>query len=185
LTVQWQDTNSGNGLARSSWYDQVIISNATLGVTLLNTTVLYDTNVLGPLTNGLARNRSVNFTLPNGASGARTLRVSVISDVFNGVFEYNPAGTADSNNAATSTVVSVIASYPDLQVAGLNITPSVLGSGTNLTVQWQDTNSGNAIAVGSWYDRLVISNSSLGAILLDTPVYFDQNVLGPLTNGTA
>ncbi|HZR18708.1 MAG TPA: CARDB domain-containing protein [Verrucomicrobiae bacterium] len=185
LTVQWQDTNSGNGLARSSWYDQVIISNATLGVTLLNTTVLYDTNVLGPLTNGLARNRSVNFTLPNGASGAGTLRVSVIADVFNGVFEYNPAGTAESNNAATSTVVSGIASYPDLQVAGLNVTPSVLGSGTNLTVQWQDTNSGNAIAVGSWYDRLVISNSSLGAILLDTPVYFDQNVLGPLTNGTA
>ena len=185
LTVQWQDTNSGNGLVASSWYDRVIISNATMGVTLLNTTVLYDTNVAGPLTNGSARTRSVSFTLPNGANGAGALVVSVFADTFNGVFEYNPGGTGESNNLAALTVVSGIASYPDLQVAGLSVTPAVLASGTNLTVHWQDTNSGTAPALGSWYDHLVISNSTLGATLLDTTVYFDTNIFGPLTNGTS
>lgn len=185
LTVQWQDTNSGNGLAASTWYDRVIISNATAGVTLLNTTVFYDTNALGPLTNGFARNRSANFTLPNGANGAGLLQVSVTADTFNNVFEYNPAGTGESNNVATFTTVSGIASYPDLQVAGLSVAPSSLGSGTNLTVNWQDENSGNAVALGSWYDHLVISNATLGLTLLDTTVYFDTNVFGPLTNGTA
>ena len=185
LTVQWQDTNGGNGLTLTAWYDHLTISNASLGVMLLDTVVYYDPNVLGPLTNGTARNRSASFTLPNGANGAGTLQVTVTADNFNNIFEYNPAGTAESNNATTIAAISGIAAYPDLQVAGLSVQPSLLGSGTNLTVAWQDTNSGTAPALASWYDHLTISNASLRVTLLDTTVYYDRNVLGPLTNGTA
>ena len=185
LTVRWQDTNSGNAAVLGNWFDRVTIVNTNLGVTLLDTTVYYDTNTLGPLTNGTARGRSVNFTLPNGATGSGTLVVTVTADTFNNVFEYNPAGTGESNNTATVTAISGIAAYPDLQIVNLTVQPPVLSSGTSLTVQWQDTNSGNATVSGNWYDHLTISNASLGVTLLDTTVLYNAGILGPLTNGTA
>jgi len=185
LTVQWQDTNSGNALTPGSWYDHLTISNSSLGITLLDTTVYYDASVQGPLTNGTARSRSANFTLPSGANGAGTLVVTVTADYYNNIFEYNPDGTAESNNSATTEAVSGIAAYPDLQIAGLTVQPSALASGTSLTVYWLDTNSGNADAMGSWYDQITIRNATLGETLLGTTVYFDTNVFGPLTNGTA
>jgi len=70
LTSRWQDTNSGNAVTPANWHDRLTIINTNLGLTLLDTTVPYDANSLGPLTNGTARNRSLNFTLPNNSNGA-------------------------------------------------------------------------------------------------------------------
>jgi hypothetical protein len=185
VTFQWQDTNSGSGIALASWYDHVTIVNTNTGVTLLDTEVFYDTSSLGPLTNGTARNRLIATTLPNGANGAGTLLFTVTVDQFNNVFEYNPGGTAELNNASTITAISGIAPYPDLQVTGLDVQPASLASGGNLTVQWQDSNTGTTPTVGNWYDRVTIVNTNSGATLVDTTLYYDAAGLGALTNGTS
>jgi hypothetical protein len=185
VTIRWQDTNSGSATAPSSWYDRVTIVNTNSGVTLLDTTLFYDANTLGTLTNGIARDRVFNFTLPNGVNAVGHLRFTVTADTLNSIFEYNPGGTGESNNTASVVVASSIAPYPDLQVISLDVQPAALGSGTNLTIHWQDTNTGNAPAAASWLDRVTIVNTNAGLTLLDTTVQYDTNVLGILTNGTA
>ncbi|MBU6399153.1 MAG: hypothetical protein KGS61_02445 [Verrucomicrobia bacterium] len=184
VTIHWQDLNSGTAAAAGNWYDQVLVVNTNTGATLLNTTVYYDSNVLGVLTNATARDRSCNFTLPNGTNGAGTLQVTITADVFNNIFEYNPAGTGENNNTTSLTVLSGIAAYPDLQVVRLLVQPDNLTSGTNVTLYWQDLNSGTGVAAGNWYDQVTVVNTNTGATLLNTTIYYDTNVLGVLTNGT-
>ncbi|PYK60186.1 MAG: hypothetical protein DME21_11815, partial [Verrucomicrobia bacterium] len=185
VTIHWQDTNTGNATAAANWYDHVTVVNTNNGVTLLDTTVLYGTNALGPLTNGTARDRSYSFTLPNGPNAVGNLQFTVTADTFNNLFEYNLGGTGESNNTASVVVGSSIAPYPDLQVVNLDVQPATLASGTNVTVRWQDANTGNAPAPGNWYDHVTVVNTNGGVTLLDTTVFYDTNVLGPLTNGTA
>ncbi len=185
VTIHWQDSNTGNGAASGNWYDQVTVVNTNSGATIVNANVFYDTNSLGPLTNGTARDRSYGFTLPNGSNGFGGLLITVTADVFNNIFEYNTNGTAELNNSTAITVLSTVAPYPDLQVVNLSVQPDPPASGTNLTINWQDTNSGNASAVGNWYDRVTVLNTNTGATLLDTNVYYNTNIFGVLTNGTA
>jgi subtilase family serine protease len=184
VTIQWQDTNSGNATAAANWNDRVTIVNTNSGVTLLDTTVPYGTNTLGPLTNGTARSRSYSFTLPNGTAAVGNLRFSITADTFNSVFEYNPSGTGESNNTALVVIGSSISPYPDLQVINLDVQPATLASGTNVTIHWQDANTGNAPALGSWYDHVTVVNTNSGVMLLDTTVVYDTNSAGVLTNGT-
>ena len=109
-----------------------------------------------------------------------SLLLTVTADVFNNIFEYNTNGTAELNNSTAITVLSTIAPYPDLQVVNLSVQPTMLASGTNLTINWQDTNSGNASAVGNWYDRVTVLNTNTGVTLLDTNVYYNTNIFGVL-----
>ena len=185
VTIQWQDSNTGNGTASGNWYDHVTVVNTNSGATMVDANVYYDTNSLGPLTNGTARDRSYGFTLPNGSNGVGGLLITVTADVFNNIFEYNSSGTAESNNVATISAFSGLGSYPDLQVINLGVQPALLVSGGNVSLSWQDSNTGNAPASGNWYDHVTVVNTNLGVTLVDATVYYDTNVLGPLTNGTA
>src|SRR5205823_142134 len=128
---------------------------------------------------GDGRTRGTSFTLPDGPAGAGSFQVKVTSDVYNNVAEVNLAGTAEVNNIATSSIASsALSPYPDLQVTALAVQPATLGANTNVIITWKDTNSGNGIAIQSWYDRILIVNTNSGVILSDAVVYYNSSVLG-------
>jgi len=185
INIGWNDVNAGTVDTGSPFYDLVTVVNTNTGQTLMNSTVYYDPAISGngPIAPGGSRSRTTTLQLPDGTAGAGTLQVSVGVDTFNQVPEVNVSGAGEANNAISTSAISSIANYPDLQVVNLAVQPSVLNSGTNLTVQWQDTNSGNGLAASSWYDRVIISNATAGVTLLNTTIFYDTNVLGPLTNG--
>ena len=62
--------------------------------------------------------------MPQGEPGVGNLAITVTTDTDNQIFEYNAPGTGETNNTASVTATSTLASYPDLvdqrsAVAGL------------------------------------------------------------------
>ena len=99
------------------------------------------------------------------------------------MFEYNIAGTAQTNNTATVMAASAIAAYPDLQVESLGVVPSSLYSGEAVVLQWQDANTGNAATPGTWDDRVVVQNTTTGQTLATVSIEYDSATLGAIAPG--
>jgi hypothetical protein len=180
LTVQWDDINTGLAATDRSWSDLVEIKNLTTGATLVSTTVFYNATLNGPLGVGGSRPRQFAFTLPNGAAGAGDIQFTVTVNVFHDVFEFNDAGTAETNNTAalkrTSTQPS---SLPDLQVLNLSVEPaSGAQSGSNLVVHWSTANTGAAATSGSFYDYLMVKNTTTNQTLIEVPLRYDEAAPG-------
>ncbi|HMJ88491.1 MAG TPA: CARDB domain-containing protein, partial [Candidatus Acidoferrum sp.] len=181
IVVRWNDTNSGVGPARGPWHDQIVVSNLTTGVKLVDTTVYYDSNASGSISNGQSRARQYSFRLPDGPGGAGTLAFRVRTDVYNSVPEFNPSGTGENNNLAIITRTSTLSGYPDLQVTNLAVTPVILQSGAGVSVRWENTNSGNAPADAPFYDRLIVRNRTTAETFVNTTFYYNPAVA---TNGS-
>ena len=116
ITIRWTDSNGGNGATGASFYDRVSVVNTTTGQTLTSTNLLYDPAVAGngPIAAGGTRTRTHNFTLPDGPPGVGVLRITVATDSNGDLFEYNGAGTAETNNTAAITVTSADTKGPVL-----------------------------------------------------------------------
>ncbi|MCY2986427.1 MAG: FG-GAP-like repeat-containing protein [Planctomycetota bacterium] len=184
LTIGWQEANGGNGATAGNWYDQVVVLNTATGETLLNTTVYYDAGANGAIGAGGSHARSTTYRLPDGPRGVGDLQVTVTADTNNNIFEHNAGGTAESNSSLQTTVASVLAVYPDLQVTGLTVAGNpALQSGALLTIGWQDVNSGNRATGGPWYDRVTVVNTVTGETVADTTVYYDAAASGNLAAG--
>ncbi len=185
IVVRWNDTNSGVGPARGPWYDQIVVSNLTTGVKLVDTTVYYDSNVSGAISNGQSRARQYSFRLPDGLGGAGQLVFRVRADVYNAVPEYNLSGTGEGNNLTLLTRNSTLSAYPDLQVTNLAVTPAVLQSGLGVMVTWDNTNSGNASVESPFYDRLIVRNLTTAETFVNTTLYYNPAVAtnGPIVSG--
>ena len=147
-----------NAPAAGNWYDHVTVVNTNGGVTLLDTTVLYDTNVLGPLTNGTARDRSYNFALPSTTNGAGDLLFTITADTFNNLFEYNSSGTGESNNSSSIVRSSNLTPLPDLIVTGLTAPASALTDHA-ISVQFHVANQGLLAADGNIGQRVFVSST--------------------------
>jgi hypothetical protein len=160
LTVSWQDTNSGSAVALGSWYDRVTIVNTNLGLTLLDTTLYYDTNSLGPLTNGFAVNRFIGFTLPTGSSGAGGLLITITVDSLNTVFSFHPPGAGQDNRSLAITVFSQLVPLPDLVITGLTSTNSAFTSQI-ISAQLHLANQGLAAANGEMLQRVFLSTTPI------------------------
>jgi uncharacterized protein (DUF697 family) len=187
LTINWNIANDGNVDTGAGFWDRVFVRNNSTATVLLDTTTLYNPAGAGngPIPPGGSHARSYTFQLPDGPAGAGSLEVTITADTFNSLLELNGSGTAEANNTATTTVTSTLAPYPDLQVINLTVDPPSLGGGTNVTIRWQDTNSGNAMTSGSWWDRVQVVNTNNGLTLLDATTPYNPGLLGPITNGTA
>ncbi|MCY2926279.1 MAG: hypothetical protein NT031_12715, partial [Planctomycetota bacterium] len=82
--------------------------------------VYYDASQNGSLAAGASKGRSYSFALPTGI-GPDSLKVTVVADADNAVFESNAGGTAETNNTALTTVSLPLAPQPDLQVRNLSV----------------------------------------------------------------
>ena len=197
MTVHWDDSNSGLGPTSNSFTDQVQIVNTTTDQTLATGTVLYNATAQGPLAAGGSVAQQYSFNLPNGAAGAGLLQVTVTNDIYNQVTKFNSNGTPEASSTATTTATSALAPYPDLHVGGLAVnSSSVLQSGGTVTIDWNDSNVGNAAAVGTWYDQVTVSNTTTNQTLVNTSQSYVSNSIAAggmaarsysfaLPNGTA
>src|SRR6185503_3282595 len=115
-----------------NWHDRVQIVNTATSASVLDTTVLHATSVLGVLTNGGSRLRQYVFRLPDGPVGAGPLRVAITADYYSAVVEYNGTGTAEANNVASADFSSSIAPYSDLAIDSFNVSPATFESGRQI-----------------------------------------------------
>ena len=92
------------------------------------------------------------------------MQISVTTDVTNIIAEHNLLGTGESNNAASVTVTSILAAYPDLIPSVPVATPG--GSytpGQPVTVTWTTSNAGNAsTGANGWTEQLIVTDLSTG-----------------------
>ncbi|MDO8268888.1 MAG: CARDB domain-containing protein, partial [Moraxellaceae bacterium] len=185
LHISWNDTNTGNLAAGSSWYDRIVVRNTTTGINLLDTVIHHNAVTEGSLALGASLARAYNFTLPNGDAGVGDLQVTVTADVYNYQYEYNAGGTAESNNAASTAATATIAPYADLQVQNLVASPASLLTGQTLHITWDDANTGNLATSTNWYDHIVVVNATTGATVLNTTVYHNHSAQGPVGAGSS
>ena len=62
------------------------------------------------------------------------------------------------------SVTNVETDTLDLTVTNLQISPAPLLSGDNVTVSWDDSDTGNVAASGAWVDTVVVTNQTNTAI---------------------
>ncbi|KQP20290.1 LamG-like jellyroll fold domain-containing protein [Pseudorhodoferax sp. Leaf265] len=168
LNIAWQTTNSGDRALDTAFQERVVVTNAQ-GQTVVNVLLPYDPAVAGVIGIGQAKARSTQVLLPPGAAGAGLLTITVITDTTNAVLEKGAAG--ESDNTLQATVNSTLLVYPDLGVGQLAISPAAgLKAGDQVTVSWRDENRGDAAPANGWADRVVVRNTSTGAVVLDQRV---------------
>ncbi|MCC6473479.1 MAG: Ig-like domain-containing protein, partial [Burkholderiales bacterium] len=174
LTIRWDDRNSGNKAAGGSYYDRVYVTNAG-GQVLANTWV----QVSGPVAPGAALAREYSFTLPDGSAGAGELSIQIYADIGNALFEYNAAGTGETNNSADLVVASELADYPNLTVTAIQA-PASAPAGSTVQVSWTTHNAGSATAAGGWSEQVFLSaDDAVGGDLLLATFYYAGNSIAP------
>ncbi|MBV9122946.1 MAG: hypothetical protein JO112_06300, partial [Planctomycetes bacterium] len=184
LTINWKDANTGQAATAGNWSDQVTIVNSTTGQTLVTADVPYNATTSGNLQPGsMSPQLSYTFRLPDGSAGVGNLQIAVTTNVNGDVYEYNTAGTATSNNTATTTAVSTLAPYPDLQVTGLAVTPASPQSGSTLIITWSDANTGDAPVVSAFNDHVIVDNLTTGEPLVDALLPYDPTAVGKAALG--
>ncbi len=183
VTINWNDTVTGNIPTPAGFYDNVTVVNQTTSQTLVNQQVYYDPtqNGNGAIQPGQQRARSYQFTLPNGTAGVGQLQVTVTTNSTVAFQEANTAGTASTNNSATLTTTSTLAPYPDLQVTNLAVQPaSGVQSGTTLMVSWSDANTGNGAVNASFDDNVTVKNLTTNQVLTSTNLLYNAAASGPI-----
>ncbi len=197
MTVHWDDSNSGLGptfeLLHRPGADRQHHDgpDAGHGHRALQCD---DPRVLG---RGRVRGPAVFVYAAQRRGGAGPLQVTVTNDIYDQVTKFNSNGTPETSSTATTTATSALAPYPDLHVGGLAVnSSSVLQSGGTVTIDWNDSNVGNAAAIGTWYDQVIVSNTTTNQTLVNTSQSYVSNSIAAggmaarsysfaLPNGTA
>ncbi len=158
--VVWKDENTGSAAVAGNFSDFVLVQHVNADNSL---TTLASGFVAGP--NGLAGNNGVSnqlsfpFTLPDGAAGAGNLKISVTTDYFQSIKEYDANGNqAYGDNSASATGTSALAHYADLVVTtgSIGTLPTSPQSGNSVTVNWTGTNQGNAAVNTAFADTVLV-----------------------------
>jgi len=156
LTIRWSVKNIGNHSTGSiQWADRLYLSPTHVFDTSIATYIGSFTNFTA-LEPGESYDNEFSFTVPRGMAG--TYYLFVISDCFSNVRELD-----EQNNYLVSSPIRIdLSPKPDLIIAGVELSPERLISGSQLTVSWQGRNTGEEITdAGSWYDRIWISNDEV------------------------
>ncbi|HKQ38257.1 MAG TPA: CARDB domain-containing protein, partial [Verrucomicrobiae bacterium] len=160
LVIQWNTANQGNVQADGSFYDRVTVRNTNTAELLFSTDLPYNpaSGGNGPIPPGGSRARQQTFQLPEGARAVGRLEVSVTTDIYGSLAEFN-----EGNNGSQAQVTVAARPYPDLVVT--NITSPASGRpGQTVPVIWTIRNVGTVPATGSWSDHLFLSaDTSIGA----------------------
>jgi len=178
-TVSWTTRNTGNAGTSGSFTERVSVRNTGNGQIIVNRTLFYDETASGSINPGQTRNRQLAITLPDGPTGAGNLEITVTTDTLNNIFEQNGGGTAEANNAASISITTTLAPYPDLQVTSLSVAPpSAWLTGSVVTVSWVTTNTGNRATSGSWSESLLVRNTNTSQVIVNTATNYDESAPG-------
>ncbi|MGP0068315.1 MAG: beta strand repeat-containing protein, partial [Isosphaeraceae bacterium] len=167
-TVSWSDENQGNGAVNGSYLDYVLVQrvNPDNSLTYIASELANGPSPLAAAATGTQE--SFPFTLPDGASGVGNFKVTVTTDYYESIPEYDSNGNpAYSNNSSTAPFTSTLANYADLVVTSgsLAVTPSSPQSGGSATATWTDTNQGDAAVNAAFSDYVLVqkvnSNNTL------------------------
>ena len=123
LTVTWNDSNTGAGDAAKAFYDRISVVNTTTGQTILTQDLYYDATQPGKAipAGGMSAQRQYLLSLPHGDVSVGTLQVTITTDYYNQVFEYDngtvPGGhaVAENNNAASASATATLRAVSRLE----------------------------------------------------------------------
>jgi VCBS repeat-containing protein len=146
LHVSWSVANQGIGVTNiQTWDDKVALVSST-GVTVAT----YTFSHLGDVAPNGGYSRSADLAVPNGISGPFTVAVTTGQD--SSLFEFIYA----NNNSKSSDPVNIALSpSPDLVVSDIQV-PQLATEGDFIDVSWTVTNTGQAVASGTWTDKVVL-----------------------------
>lgn len=162
VTATWMLHNDGEAAVTIPFDETIRLHNDTLNQDLGAVSVSYDPSVVGNLAPTGQSERTATLTLPDGTMGAGQISFTLDTDAADVVFERNASGDAEQNNAATATINSSAALYPDLITSAVIAPSEVIGDPAQITVGWTVTNSGDGSGrVASWSDGVVISGNDV------------------------
>ncbi len=158
VTVGWNDQNIGNSAVSTGYTDYVLVQrvNADNSLTYIASGTVAGNSSLGV---NATSAQTFSFAMADGASGVGNMRITVTTDYYQTVKEYDASGNpAYGNNSASTTFTSTLANYADLKVQSGSLVvqqPSNVQSGNQVTVGWNDQNVGDA-AVSTGYTDYVL-----------------------------
>ena len=153
IYVEWTVTNQGVGdSAVDTWTDVVFVD----GVDLASIPHKQIGGV--PLGAGQSYTQGAVITLPPTMEGVHY--ISVVTDGGERAAEYRDVfeGGNEGNNETPRVPIIVTRHPADLQPTDFQVTPGIVASGQELTLDWTVENLGNGPTVaGAWYDRVYLS----------------------------
>jgi subtilase family serine protease len=174
VVFRWTTTNAGALAAPGPWTAQLVVSNATRRVTLVNVLTNFPA---GGLPAGGSSNRTVTVKLPDNPNVYGNLVVTLIEDAANELAEYNAANDAERNNSASFTVSSAA----DLAVAAV-IAPAAATPGVPFDVVTVITNRGSITITGTWQNSI---SSSSDAVIGDDTFLTAESITATLAPGAS
>jgi subtilase family serine protease len=96
------------------------------------------------------------------------------------------ASSGSVNNIPSDPFDVLTLNAPALAVQNLRVSPSTgVQTGSALTVQWDDANTGNQPTTGSWADYITVKNETTGQLLASGPVLYDAAAKGAIQPGSS
>ncbi len=173
VTVAWTVTNTGTDTAKSSWFDQVYLSNkTTLDASAVN---IGSANAPSTLAPGASYTQTQVITLPNTTLLGSNLNILIQANA-----DAEQGQTSIANTLGVITGVTVAApGNVDLQIAPASlIAPSTATLGQTIAVTWSVKNNGAGPASASWTDAIY---SSPTATFNPATAHFLTSIAAPST----
>src|SRR5262249_12571938 len=160
----------------------VQVDNVTTGQTLLTVPVGYTITSQGAIAAGGPSPQMQNaFPLAAGRVGVGGTKATRTSAHYHQTLQCNThPPPPEASNTTSITATATLAPYPDLQVANLAINPTSPQSSGQVTVSWNDQNTGTGAVLSSFRDYLQVDNLTTGQTLLTVPVVYDVNSSGAI-----
>ncbi|WP_343123935.1 CARDB domain-containing protein [Xanthomonas arboricola] len=177
VAVDWVLANTGDRELSQPFSERVEIRNTSTG-RVVATVTLRDLLAQGPIGAGETRSRHATFTWPSGVDAAGNFTIRVIADALGEIDEANPAGTGETNNTTSASVVA----GPDLTVHNLTVVSTQVSAGGVVTLTWEDWNEGASPTAAAFMDRITIARADNGLVLVDTTLPYDP---AAIVNGVA
>ncbi|MDL2275738.1 Ig-like domain-containing protein, partial [Desulfosarcina sp. OttesenSCG-928-G10] len=178
VDVSWTVANTGSASTAGSWVDRVYLSSDD---TLNGATLLYSRTQTDALSAGADYTATASVQLP--------LNASMTAGSYFLIVRTNATGTqseiSTTNNTGISSAISVsLPALPDLQVQNLAVTPeSGIQAGSEVTVSWDDANTGDADISTVWHDHIQVVNTTTGTTLVSQTLQHDPVTAGALAAG--
>jgi RHS repeat-associated protein len=135
ITVNWINRNEGTVATSGNWHDRITVTSNATGQTVADQVVFYNAAPAadGPLAPGAGRARSAQIAIPNGTQGLGLFTFTVTADTYNSVFEYNPGGDAETNNAASLPLTSANADFTAPAISNTQFNGAPIADGSTIT----------------------------------------------------